>query len=57
MDFKNQHYTRFTPILYDQKEDNRKLMEFIEKTLEADKDGKLQSTSTKQKMCIGLEIP
>ena len=35
--------------LYDQKEDYRKTMEFIEKTSEADKDGKLQSTSTKAK--------
>ena len=35
--------------LYDQKEDYRKIMEFIEKTSEADKDGKLQSTSTKAK--------
>ena len=35
--------------LYDQKEDYCKIMEFIEKTLEADKDGKLQSTSTKAK--------
>ena len=35
--------------MYDQKEDYRKIMEFIEKTSEADKDGKLQSTSTKAK--------
>ena len=35
--------------LYDQKEDYRKIMEFIEKTSEADKVGKLQSTSTKAK--------
>ena len=35
--------------LYDQKEDCRKIKEFIEKTSEADKDGKLQSTSTKAK--------
>ena len=35
--------------LYDQKEDYCKIMEFIEKRLEADKDGKLQSTSTKAK--------
>ena len=48
MDFKNQHYTRFTPI-YDQKEEYCKIMEIIEKTSEADKDGKLQSTSMKAK--------
>ena len=35
--------------MYDQKEDYRKIMEFIEKTSEADKDGKLQSKSTKAK--------
>ena len=35
--------------LYDQKEDYRKIIEFIERTSEADKDGKLQSTSTKAK--------
>ena len=35
--------------LYDQKEDYRKIMEFIEKTSEAHKNGKLQSTSTKAK--------
>ena len=35
--------------LYDEKEDYRKIMEFIEKTSEADKGGKLQSTSTKAK--------
>ena len=35
--------------LYDQKEDYRKIMEFFEKPAEADKDGKLQSTSTKAK--------
>ena len=35
--------------MYDQKEDYRKILEFIEKTSEADKDGKIQSTSTKAK--------
>ena len=35
--------------MYDQKEGYRKIMEFIEKTSKADKDGKLQSTSTKTK--------
>ena len=35
--------------LYDQKEDYRKIMEFTEKISEADKNGKLQSTSTKAK--------
>ena len=33
--------------MYDQKEDYLKIMYFTEKTSEADKDGKLQSTSTK----------
>ena len=35
--------------MYDQKEDYFKILEFIEKTSEADKDGKLQSTSKKAK--------
>ena len=35
--------------MYDQKEDYHKIMEFIENTSEADKDGKLQSSSAKAK--------
>ena len=35
--------------LYNQKEDYRRIMQFIEKTSEAENNGKLQSTSTKAK--------